>query len=840
LNIRTTIVYAVISLLLGFVSIGYGQTDDEFIQKLESANGVEKVDLYNKLAREILNSDPNNSIEYSNKALELAVELGNIECQADSYYNIADGYKLKGENLRALDYYLKAQKAYSDVEDKQGISKSSNQSGRIYRYIGDYSTALEYHLRALRIYREMDAKDGIAESMVNAGIAYRNLGKPDLALDYYNKALEESSSIDNINITVEANIAIGNIFWYKGQNDRALGHYENALELTGHDDYTGENPARVYNNIGNVFRQKSEYTTALDYYDKSLNLSEQVGDKNLIAVTLKNIGITHKNSGEYIKALEYFNESKGLAEDIRLLAVHKETLKQLSETFAMLDDYKSSLNYFKEYTELKESLATKETKDKLSLLQLGQHLKDEAQRQTIHEVDLNMKVLKEKNIRNIIIFITLLAISLIFILWTRYKIKTKTNMELKTLNNELEKRVEERTKRLREENDRRKVAQEHAEMANETKNKFLANISHEVRTPINAIIGFCDLTEKTGISEEQGLNLKRIKDSSQHLLALIKDVIDYSQIESGKTELKKFPLPLRETLNSVSNAFYLDAKSKKIKIRVNVDDDVPDYVKGDKDAIRQILFNLVGNAIKFTESGEVKIAVNVEEPADNEDRIKLKFSVKDTGIGISKLKQKLIFMDFTQEYDSSTRKYGGAGLGLTISKHFVELMDGRIWVESEKGKGSEFIFSIYLLMDKTKSKDQPKKELVEDKKLHVLIAEDNLLNAQVIVAFLNRLGHSSKVAGNGLEAIKVLSDEDFDAVLMDIEMPEMDGLDATKAIRKGEGDVKNPNIPIVALTAHALRDYEEKSYKVGMNNYLTKPVDINQLSEVLQLVTTQC
>jgi signal transduction histidine kinase/ActR/RegA family two-component response regulator len=495
------------------------------------------------------------------------------------------------------------------------------------------------------------------------------------------------------------------------------------------------------------------------------------------------------------------------------------------------------LHFYKEFTDLKESLNEKATHDKISIMQLGHALKDETQKQTIHEVDLNLKVLKEKNIRNVIIFLTILSMGLVFILWSRYKLKLKTNQELLVLNAELEKRVEERTKRLKEENDRRKIAQEHAEVANETKNRFLANISHEVRTPINAIIGFCDLTEKTKITGEQQKNLQRIKDSSEHLLALIKDVMDYSQIENGKTALRINTFGLRETLSSVINAFYLDAKSKQIDISFVVDDDVPDRLKADKDALRQILFNLVGNAVKFTDKGTIRVTVKNEPGANQADKLKLRFSIKDSGIGISKMKQKLIFMDFTQEHDSSTRKYGGAGLGLTISKHFVEMMEGTIWVESEKGKGSEFIFTINLMVDQSQKTDPEKSSTQPKKNLHVLVAEDNMLNAQVIVAFLARLGHTSKVAVNGKEALNVLAEEDFDAVLMDIEMPEMDGLDATRAIRNGNSRVRNPKIPVVALTAHALQDYEDKSYAAGMDNYLTKPVDINQLSEILQQVS---
>jgi CheY-like chemotaxis protein/anti-sigma regulatory factor (Ser/Thr protein kinase) len=287
----------------------------------------------------------------------------------------------------------------------------------------------------------------------------------------------------------------------------------------------------------------------------------------------------------------------------------------------------------------------------------------------------------------------------------------------------------------------------------------------------------------------------------------------------------------------VINAFYLDAKSKQIDISFVVDDDVPDRLKADKDALRQILFNLVGNAVKFTDKGTIRVTVKNEPGANQTDKLKLRFSIKDSGIGISKMKQKLIFMDFTQEHDSSTRKYGGAGLGLTITKHFVEMMEGTIWVESEKGKGSEFIFIVNLMVDQSQKTDPEKLSTQPKKNLHVLVAEDNMLNAQVIVAFLTRLGHTSKVAVNGLEAINVLAEEDFDAVLMDIEMPEMDGLDATRAIRNGNSRVRNPKIPVVALTAHALQDYEDKSYAAGMDNYLTKPVDINQLSEILQQVS---
>jgi signal transduction histidine kinase/AmiR/NasT family two-component response regulator len=825
------------SFILFFLSwCVWAENTDLDTSKLNSGelSEIERIEYLNLLSENFLKQDVETSLRYSKEAMQLSVELNRFDLQAASFYNAANAHKLKGENIQALDYFLKSLKIYRDLKNSDGVAKCSNSSGIIYRFLGDYSTALEYHLKALKIYEENEDQLGICLSMINTGVTYRNLNSPDIALDYYKKALDIATSIENKPAQIYALISTGNIYWYAKEVDRALTYYNQALDITNEVGYEAENPAGLFNNIGNVYRDKGNFEKANEYYQNSLSYSKEIGDTYLIAVTLKNIGINYRLSGEYEKALKYLSDAKTIVENSRILTVHKEVLEQLSETYINIKDYEKALKYYKEFSNLRESVTDEETSNKLSIMQLGFHLKDEASRQTINEVDLNLKMLKERNIRNIIIFITLLSIAIIFVLWSRYRMKLKKNQELRILNEDLEKRVEKRTKSLREENERRRIAQEHAEMANEAKNKFLANISHEVRTPLNAIIGFCDIASKNKTSPEQMDNLARIKDSSVHLLSLVKDIIDYSQMEMGKTTLKESSFDLKELVSSVINAFYLDAKSKKIELKYYLNETIPLNLLGDKDALGQILYNLVGNALKFTEKGSVEINVELaSEPQD--DHLELVFSVKDTGIGISTMKQKLIFMDFAQEYDSSSRKYGGAGLGLTISKHFVELMDGKITVKSEKGKGSEFKFSVKLKTDHSKPvKAEEKMKITEAKPLHILIAEDNLLNSQVILAFLNRLGHTAKVANNGIEAIEAMAKEPFDAILMDIEMPEMDGLEATQTIRANTTNQYNSNIPIIALTAHALKDYEDKSYQAGMNGYLTKPVDINLLKEALE------
>ena len=636
---------------------------------------------------------------------------------------------------------------------------------------------------------------------------------------------------------VNALIAIGDIHWYDFENKKALTFYEEAFEISTQDNFTGDHPASILNKIGNVYRNLGETNKALDYYQQSLEISNEVGDKNLIAETTKSMGIAYQEAGRFSQAIQLLSESRDMAKQIHLLDVQREALDHLSQTYTALADYKKALEYFIEFSKLKDSLFDEETSNKISIIQLGYDLKEQEQEKTINEIDLMLVIARERNLRNIIVFISVFAILLVILLWYRNRLKNKSNNELRELNAELERRVEERTIRLREENEERKKIQEQAELANETKNRFLATISHEVRTPINAIIGFCDLAINPDVHDDHQTNLKRVKDSSEHLLALIKDIIDYAQIESGRMELKKFTFDIHNLIESVVNAYYLDATSKKIKLTSQISEDVPKFVIGDSDAIRQILYNLIGNAIKFTDKGSIDINIDLAEQALESDNVKLKFTVKDTGIGISQLKQKLIFMDFTQGGGtSSSRRYGGVGLGLTICKYFVESMEGTISVKSEKEKGSEFEFDIILGVDKTKTAKKVVKKKLQKKALDILVVEDNLLNSQVVTSFLKRLGHTSDIADNGKIALEKLAKKDYDVVLMDIEMPEMDGIEATKEIRQGNYNVKNPNVPIVALTAHALRDYEEKSFEVGMNSYLTKPIDIERLTDVLQAI----
>jgi len=682
-----------------------------------------------------------------------------------------------------------------------------------------YPEALIHLRKLVELAEDQNNQEELRGGLSNLGSIHSDIGNYSEADNYFKKALE-------INITLKDSIAMGQCYMSlsrlnlrKKNSELALKYIDLAIFIlkpgADKDDECEACLHKAYTEKAGVYNLQKRYKEALE---KLLQIKAYYEANDMFAKDWDNayfhseLGTSYLGLKKYKLAIE--SAENGLSLSNMGLSESKKKYEILYQAWEQLGNYPKAFDAYQKFITVKDSMAVLRNGQEVTRLELENKFQQE---HLINKLEFQQKLNKEKNNRYIIIGFGILALISALALFSRLRFMRKTEKLLKEKNVVIE------------------AEKEKAKASEKPKHQFLANMSHEIRTPMNAIKGMTDILIRRNPKKEQIEYLNGIKESSASLLIIINDILDISKIEVDKIDLESIPFSIAEVIKNVNAIMKFKTEEKGLELKTSIPKSIP-KVLGDPNRLRQILINLVSNAIKFTENGSVTTTLKLMQSEEEKDTINVRFTISDTGIGIEKESIEKIFNSFEQAYSDTSRKFGGTGLGLSISKKLITLQKGKIWVESEKGKGSQFHFTIPFKLNTSKENTIVETAIINTEKsaallkgISILVAEDNAFNAVVAKDELEDaiVNVTVVVAENGAIALEQIKQGDFDLILMDVQMPIMNGYEATKAIRMLTD--KKSNIPIIAMTANVLKEEVENCFDAGMNDFIGKPFDTQEL-----------